>query len=117
MYVAAADTATATIIIFETFNDSYETYKPAFDEIVKSVKLARTPAPRNTDTMIIEEQPHPSETMRMVSGKGWTMGVPDNFSKEKGYFLGKRRGDCYLKVDVKPIPENASKESHSQLPH
>lgn len=109
LYVGAKDTTIATVIMFECFSNTYEHYKQAFDKIIENVKLAHTPAPTPTDT-VREEAPPPSETMKTVSGEGFTIKIPENFDREGGYYLGQRRGDSYIKVDVMEVKENTNLE-------
>jgi hypothetical protein len=112
MFFAAKDTAKATVVTIEAFDDSYEsTYKDSFAEIIASIKLAKAPEPKKVDTIIqTEEAPPPSQTLDMRSGDGFIIGVPDNFKNENigkagnalraWSFLGARRGDSFIKVET-----------------
>jgi hypothetical protein len=107
-YWAAKDAGTVSVIIFEAFSSGFATYKPTFDEIIKTVKLATTPELRkDTITQIVEADP-PSQTLKFVTGDGYGISIPENFEREKGAYIGQRRGDCYIRVDV----IDASKQSN-----
>src|SRR5690606_35541289 len=107
--VAAKDTAKATILTIESFDDSYETYKSSFDEIISSLKLAKAPEPRKIDT-ITQEAPPPSQVLAPRGGDGFEIGIPDNFKAENigkaanalraWSFLGDRRGDSFIKIET-----------------
>jgi len=107
--IAAKDSGTATEISIDCFGDAYETYKPQIDEILKSLKLGMTIAPKPADTTRVEADP---PTMKLVTktGNGFTIGIPDNFANENANsiknaiatynYLGERRGDCNIRIDV-----------------
>ena len=109
--IATKDNKRASSIFIESFDDSYETYKESFDEIIKSIKLAEMPPERKVDTItqVVEADP-PSQTLETRQGDGFTIGIPDNFGAEnigkaasalKSWsFLGKRRGDCFIKIEM-----------------
>jgi hypothetical protein len=112
MYIASKDTGFATVIFFESFAGTFKDYKKAaFDEVLKSIKLAITPDLRPDTITIVEEAPLPSATMKSISGMGYTLQIPDNFSSERAkgtkdaisssMYIGQRRGDCYIAVVVK----------------
>jgi hypothetical protein len=102
VYYATKDNKLATTIYFEAFGGTYDEYKKGFEEILASVNLAVQPG-KKTDTIYEEiEADPPSETLRTVSGEGFSINIPDNFSKEAGMYMGKRRGDSYIKIDVFP---------------
>lgn len=111
MIAATKDNKRATILTIECFAGSYEGYKPQIDEIIASLKLAvatEKDAP-DTTTQVTEAEP-PSQTLDVRQGDGFTIGIPDNFSQEnigkaasalKSWsFLGKRRGDSYIKIEM-----------------
>lgn len=111
MYVAAKDTLKATVLTIESFDDSYETYKSSFDEIIASLKLAKAPEPKKVDTIFqTEEAPLPSTTLAQRGGDGFEIGIPDNFKSENigkaatalraWSFLGDRRGDSFIKIET-----------------
>ena len=100
-FIAAKDTTTATVFIMECFANAYEKYKPHFDKIIASVQLAETPAQHAADTVFeVVEAPPPSDTLKVVFGEGYSLEVPQNFNKERGLYMGQRRGDSYIRVDV-----------------
>lgn len=112
IYIAAKDTGRATVLIFETFDGTMDTYKPQFDEIVKSVKLAETPKARaEADTLFeqVEAAP-PSDTLTTKSGEGFKIDIPKNFYTKSGekaqsalktyFYWGDRRGDSFIRVDI-----------------
>jgi hypothetical protein len=109
MYVGTKDNKTATIINFGTFAGTKDKYKDKFAEIIKSIKLAITPEKKEGDVVInnIEATPA-SKKLKAISGTGFSVSIPDNFKTEAGgakalfskRYIGERRGDCYLQVDV-----------------
>lgn len=100
VYYATKDNKLATTIYFEAFGGTFDEYKKQFDEIIASIKLAAKPAEKSDTITVVEEADPPSTTLRTVSGEGFSIDIPDNFSKEGGMYLGQRRGDSYIKVDV-----------------
>lgn len=99
-YVATKDNKLATVINFEAFANTWEFYQKDFEEILKSVKLAVKPAGQiDTINQTVEADP-PSSSLRTVDGDGYSIQIPDNFSSERGLYIGQRRGDSYIKVDV-----------------
>jgi len=107
---ATKDGKRATTLVIECFDDTYETYKSSIDEIIGSLVLATAPE-KKVDTIIqVEDAEPPSQTLDVRSGEGFTLGIPDNFGSEnigksasalKAWsFLGKRRGDSYIKVEM-----------------
>ncbi len=100
-YIAAKDTTTATVLVMEAFADTYDKYKEHFDKIIADISLAETPPERSADTIYqTEEAPPPSDTLKRVTGKGFSIEVPKNFNKERGMYIGQRRGDSFIRVDV-----------------
>lgn len=111
IYIAAKDSASATVIIFETFAGSKEQYSAKFTEILNSVKLAVTPAKKVADTItqVVEAEPA-SATLKNFDGQGFKISIPDNFRAEvtkaanavySRNFTGDRRADCNIRVDVR----------------
>ncbi len=99
-YVATKDNKLATVINFETFAGTRENYQKYFDEILQSVKLAvKTDTKKDTIFQTVEADP-PSSTLRTVEGEGFIIQIPDNFNKERDLYIGLRRGDSYIKVEV-----------------
>ncbi|MCO5252278.1 MAG: hypothetical protein M9949_12800 [Candidatus Kapabacteria bacterium] len=116
MIFATKDGGRATVLTFETFAGSYEVYKDKFDEIIASLQLAETPR-QTTDTVFqTEEAEPPSLTLAVRSGDGFSIGIPDNFGAEnigksagalKSWsFLGKRRGDSFIKIETFDASKN-----------
>lgn len=106
IYYATKDSQVVSVITFETFADGMKVYKPKFEEIISSIKLAEQPEV-GADTTIKEvEAPPPSEEFRTVSGDGFTMKIPENFGKEGGLYIGQRRGDSFIKVTSKEVGED-----------
>lgn len=110
-FIATKDNLKATVITIESFDDSYETYKSSFDEVIASIKLAIAPEPKAIDTVFqTEEAPMPSLTLESRSGDGFVISVPDNFKSENigksatalrsWSFLGARRGDSFIKIET-----------------
>ena len=89
------------IITFDVVGDSYETLKPKFLEIIKSVVVGVTPTgkpvKKKTDTVQAEL---PSSKFVASSGTGFSIQIPDNFHKSGNTFAGERRGDCLLQVST-----------------
>lgn len=97
---ATKDNQVVTSLYIEAFAGTFAEYQKYFDEIVASFKLAYRPVSKQ-DTVFEEvEADPPSTTLRTASGDGYSIDIPDNFSKEKGLYMGMRRGDSYIKVDV-----------------
>lgn len=112
IYYGCKDPKLMSILWFESFGGTYETYKPHFEEIVKSIKLAATPQ-KKTDTVketVIQELPKPSSNLVTSSGTGFSMLVPDNFDRKSPKdiqnaiacynFIGERRRDCNVRIDI-----------------
>ncbi|MEI6091309.1 MAG: hypothetical protein WCR42_12720 [bacterium] len=107
--IAAKDSGTATEISIDCFGGAYETYKAQIAEVIKSLKLGMTIAPKPADTTKVAAEP---PTMKLVtkSGNGFTIGIPDNFYPENANaiknaigtynYAGDRRGDCNIRIDV-----------------
>jgi len=129
VYVAAKDTATATVLTFEAFGGSFEKYQSSFDEIAQSLKLAITPEKAVGDTIVMTEAAEPpSSKLKATQGEGFTISIPENFSAEKGaggagvsysrMYIGQKRGDSYIMIsisdaskqkDLKKIAERTAK--------
>jgi hypothetical protein len=109
IYYGTKDNQKAALLQFEAFGGTFDAYKPKFDEIVSTLVLPVKPAPKTADTIteLIEQDP-PSTTLKQVGGEGFTIKIPDNFQKERGQYMGLRRGDCYIRVDVKDASEQAN---------
>ncbi len=112
IYIATKDPNYATILIFESFGNSFEEYrKTVFDEVKNSVKLAVSPARRVDTVTVVQEAPLPSSTFKTVRGQGYSISIPDNFGSERArgtqdaiysnMYIGERRGDCYIAVVIK----------------
>ncbi len=111
MYIAQKDANYATVVRFETFGGSWETYKNSFSDILKSVVLASTPKEKVKDTItqVVEELP-PSMNLMEKDGDGFAILIPDNFRSEnvakspgalRVYnYMGLRRGDSYIRVET-----------------
>jgi len=99
VYYATKDNKIATTIYFEAFGGTYDEYKKGFEEILASIKLGQKIEAKPDTVTVLEEADPPSQTTRTVSGEGYSIDIPDNFSKESGMYLGKRRGDSYIKVE------------------
>jgi hypothetical protein len=109
LIVASKDGVLAHIIKFEAFAGTMEKYRPTFDKILKSIKLGTNPEV-GVITGEKEELPPPSTTFKTVSGKGYTIQIPDNFnaiSKGGGVmYAGERRGDSYVMVNTSKTTSN-----------
>lgn len=114
-YIVQVDDKNANIIQFEAFDGTYDKYKEAYDKVLKSYKPGRIPT-KTADTVIqLEEQPLPSKTLIEKNGSGYSIRVPDNFSAERGpskgvleskNYIGTRRADCNIIVDVIDASKN-----------
>lgn len=110
LVVAEADSNSYSYFTFESFASGMETYKPQVEEMISSLKFAKTPPPRaEGDTLFItEELELPSEETKLVKGKGYTIKIPKNFKEKKGSgnfkyskkYEGERRADSYITVDI-----------------
>lgn len=121
VYYATKDNKIATTIYFEAFGGTFDEYKKSFDEILASVKLGRKIEIKKDTVTVVEEAEPPSQTLRTVSGEGYIIDIPDNFSKEGGMYLGKRRGDSYIKVESFDASKTKDfgklvEENHKKLP-
>lgn len=108
-YFAMKDSMYVTVVEMSAFGGTFDAYRKSFDEVVASVTLAAAPAPKvvKVDTVKTEPAP-PSETMRSISGNGFSISVPDNFTGTRtsvkgtlasANYVGDRL-DCSIQVDV-----------------
>lgn len=114
-YVVQVDDKNANIIQFESFDGTYDKYKEAYDKVLKSYKPGRIPE-KSTDTVMqLTEQPLPSKTLIEKNGLGYSIRIPDNFAAERGpskgvleskNYIGTRRADCNIIVDVIDASKN-----------
>lgn len=113
-YFAALDSQTATFLLIETFANTYEEYKDEIAEIVKSLKLAKTPVEIPFDSTIVVQDTFAFPTEEIIttlSGDGFSIGLPDYCLKEKTqsgpgvlstlHFTAKRHMNCGIRIDVK----------------
>jgi len=106
IYYATKDSQVVSVISIETFADGMAVYRSQLDEIIGSIKLAEMPKTTG-DTLVQEvEADPPSSTFRTMSGDGFTIEIPDNFSKEGGLYIGMRRGDSFIKVQSKEVTKD-----------
>lgn len=114
-YVVQVDDKNSNIIQFEAFDGTYEKYKEAYDKLLKSYKPGKIPT-KTADTITqLEEQPLPSKNLVEKNGMGYSIRIPDNFSAERGpskgvleskNYIGTRRADCNIIVDVIDASKN-----------
>ena len=113
-YVVNEDTlgGMLTVIEFEALAHSMKDYRATFDEVLKTVKLAKRPIEEKkaepTDSIVVADPP--SKERKTMQGTGFSIQIPQNFGKEpwnrsKGTsesfnYVGKRRGDCNILVDI-----------------
>jgi len=105
----AENDSVVTILALASFGRNFNDYKPEFDEIVKSVKLARRPDVRKEtpDTIAPAGPEPPSDTLRPYSAGEFAIQIPQNFEGKKASnaglsavnFFGSRL-DCNIQVDV-----------------
>lgn len=114
-YTASKDGKKVTVLTFETFNSTMEKYGPAFQGIVKDMKLAKAVEKTvSKDTAAPAEAPVPSTTLVAKAGDGYVLQIPDNFRQEKGMgtagkmYVGDRRGDSYINISI----QDASKQGN-----
>lgn len=110
IYIAAKDSGMATVIKFEAFAGAFEKYKTSFGEILASMKLAQTKVKRpDTVHQVVEADP-PSQNLTARKGTGYSISIPENFHGKtvtgrnaifSENYIGDRRGDCNIQVDVK----------------
>jgi len=131
VYYTTKDSKLATILSFEAFGGTFKEYRKTFDDILANVKLALMPQSgmtKKTDT-IIQERPFPSETMKSEKGEGFSIMIPDNFQVTTGAsganiiksykYIGERRLDCTIQVDILDTKGNSLEEvtnGHSKFP-
>lgn len=109
IYYAQKDPKVVTVISFEAFGETFNNYKPWFEQILSSAKLATLPQ-TGTDTIKkVIEAPPPSENFVLYSGDGFSIKIPDNFDVRnpkvggalKSYqYIGERRLDCDIRIDI-----------------
>jgi hypothetical protein len=117
-YFAQADSQTATFLLVECFGGSYKTYKKDIDEIIASVKLAHTPAPKVfvRDSTVQDTFEFPTTTMRgTLGGNGISISIPENCTVEnvtlgKGviaayHFTALRHINVGIRIDIKNAKE------------
>ncbi len=109
MYIVTKDSQLVTVITTEVIGDQYETLKPKFQEILKSVKVGVKPD--NTKKTILKEADPPSTTFKNVSGNGFSISIPDNFtlsgSGAKYSISGDRRADCAISITSEDSKKNS----------
>lgn len=98
-----------SILTLAAFGKTFEEYKEPFDEIVKSVRLARRPdvVIQVPDTIAPSGPEPPSDTLRPYSAGDFAIQIPQNFEgktvSSAGLsainFVGSRL-DCNIQVDV-----------------
>ncbi|MGE5479293.1 MAG: PsbP-related protein [Chloroflexota bacterium] len=108
LFMATKDNKTATVLVMEAFDNLWDKYSDSFAEIAKSFKLATTPAGGAPKDTAVAAEP-PSSTLVAKSGSGYSISIPENFSAQRGptkgvieskQFIGERRADCSIIVDV-----------------
>ncbi|MGQ9819162.1 MAG: hypothetical protein ACUVQ1_04470 [Candidatus Kapaibacteriales bacterium] len=109
IYYAQKDPKVVTVISFEAFGETFNHYKPWFDQILNSVKLASLPQITKDTIKKVIEAPPPSENLVPYSGDGFSIKIPDNFDVRnpkvpnalKSYqYIGERRLDCDIRIDI-----------------
>ncbi|MCX7879439.1 MAG: hypothetical protein N2517_02135 [Ignavibacteria bacterium] len=109
IYYAQKDPRVATVISFEAFGGTFGSYKPFFERVLSSVKLAYQPEVAPDTVKKIVEAPPPSQNLIKYDGDGFSIKIPDNFDVRnpkvggalKSYqYIGERRLDCDIRVDI-----------------
>jgi hypothetical protein len=110
-YISLTDSTTATMLEFLTFSDLMSVYRPTFDQMLKSVKIAQ-PAKvieRKVDTVVRDSTAHrPSATTKSFVGNGYSLSIPDNFKSQNAKVANTLDSkkilngpvDCFIQVDV-----------------
>jgi hypothetical protein len=115
MYVIEVDSTNANIIQIEAFDGTFEKYEEAFKKVLSSYKPGKMPVKRVDTITQIVEAPLPSQTMTTKNGMGYSIQIPDNFAAERSpsngvleskNFIGERRADCNIIVDVIDASKN-----------
>lgn len=113
-YVASKDSQLVTIVELEAFGGQFESLKPTFDQVIKSLepgmKVVAAPAAARVDTVFNDSAFVPAATTKPYSGSGFTIEIPSNFSGKKNSAPNtlssvKITGqggpaDCSIQVDV-----------------
>lgn len=108
-YFAMKDSTYLTVLELSAFGSTFDTYRKSFDEIIASATLAVAPPPKTAQIDTIKKEPEPpSETMRSISGNGFSINVPENFTGTRTSVKGTlasanyvgSRFDCSIQVDV-----------------
>ncbi len=97
-----------TIVTFDALGTQYKSYyKPFFDQIIKDLKIAVRPVVEKKDSLT--PLPAPSKTMKTITGSGFAIDIPDNFTSypsQKGKntinaynYMGERRKDCNILIE------------------
>jgi hypothetical protein len=114
-YVLKVDDNSANVVQIECFDGTYDTYKEALDKFFASYKPGKFPKPKKDTVTQVQEGEPPSQTLVTKSGNGYSIKVPDNFMAERGpsggvieskNFIGERRADCNIIVDVIDASKN-----------
>jgi hypothetical protein len=133
IYYAQKDSQVVTVISFEAFGGTFEKYKPGFEQILNSVKLAHIPQTAPDTIKKVVEAPPPSQNLVEYKGDGFSIKIPDNFDVRnpkvggalKSYqYIGERRLDCEIRVDIfdaskqnkleKIVEDNKSKHQNAE---
>jgi len=133
IYYAQKDPQVVTVISFEAFGGTFEKYKPNFEQILNSVKLAYLPQVTSDTIKKVVEAPPPSQNLIEYRGDGFSIKIPDNFDVRnpkvggalKSYqYIGERRLDCDIRVDIfdaskqskleKIVEDNRSKHQNAE---
>lgn len=133
IYYAQKDSQVVTVISFEAFGGTFEKYKPGFEQILNSVKLAYVPKVEADTIKKIVEAPPPSQNLVEYKGEGFSIRIPDNFDVRnpkvggalKSYqYIGERRLDCDIRVEIfdaskqtkleKIVEDNKAKHQNSE---
>jgi hypothetical protein len=114
-YVVKVDETSANVLQIECFDGTFDTYQEAVNKFISSYKPGKFPkAKTDTVTKEVEAEP-PSETLVTKSGNGYSIKIPDNFMAERGpssgvieskNYIGARRADCNIIVDVIDASKN-----------
>ena len=115
MYVIEVDSTNANIIQLEAFDGTFDKYQEAFNKVLSSYKPGKIPTKKVDTITQIVEAPLPSKTMTTKNGMGYSIQIPDNFAAERSpskgvleskNFIGARRADCNIIVDVIDASKN-----------
>ncbi len=109
-YFAKKDSGMATIVNFEAFGETWDKYKPTFDKIINTMKLASSQSLEVRIDTVVEQLEPPTMDLTTRNGEGFSIGMPGNMTKRQApggngsaessfYFDTDARADCSVRID------------------